>query len=243
MAVIFGSARHDEYGKLHGGKAGDQTGQEVATQTAYMHKKGWYALRPISDELANKLAAAMQLLCNNDNVGYDQYQRLGVVNNGIDSKVKTEADCSSSVRACLKYCGVDTPNFTTENEKALLLNTGLFSCVTIKAVSECYTGDILVTKTKGHTGIIVSGKARGANKQSANPYPVPQSSVRKGDKGDEVRWVQWELRESGYDLGKWGIDGDFGNTTYNKVVAFQNKYGLVPDGVVGKNTRDKMLAV
>ena len=41
MAVIFGSARHDERGQLTNGKAGDQTGQEVSTQNYYNHSKKW----------------------------------------------------------------------------------------------------------------------------------------------------------------------------------------------------------
>ena len=42
MAVIIGSARHDEHGNCYsGGKAGDQTGQEVSTQKFYNHSKGW----------------------------------------------------------------------------------------------------------------------------------------------------------------------------------------------------------
>lgn len=40
MAVIIGSARHDEHGNCYsGGKAGDQTGQEVSTQKFYNHSK------------------------------------------------------------------------------------------------------------------------------------------------------------------------------------------------------------
>ena len=35
MAVKVGSARIDENGKAHGGKAGDQTGKEVSTQNWY----------------------------------------------------------------------------------------------------------------------------------------------------------------------------------------------------------------
>ena len=35
MAVLIGSARIDENGRAHGGKAGDQNGKEVSTQNWY----------------------------------------------------------------------------------------------------------------------------------------------------------------------------------------------------------------
>jgi len=60
MAVIIGSARGDERGKAHGGKAGDQTGRELSTQNWYLHKKGWVVLRPKSPEAAKKVAKAMR---------------------------------------------------------------------------------------------------------------------------------------------------------------------------------------
>ena len=73
MAVIIGSARGDERGKAHGGKAGDQTGRELSTQNWYLHKKGWVVLRPNSPEAAKRVANAMRAACANRNIGYDQY--------------------------------------------------------------------------------------------------------------------------------------------------------------------------
>ena len=75
MGVIFGSARIDENGNIAGGAAGDQSGNEVSTQAYYMHSKGWYALRPKSADVAEKIATAMQQACDNPNIGYDQNQR------------------------------------------------------------------------------------------------------------------------------------------------------------------------
>ena len=45
MALIIGSARHDENGTYSGGRNGDQDGTEVSTQTYYVHKKGWQLVR------------------------------------------------------------------------------------------------------------------------------------------------------------------------------------------------------
>lgn len=61
-------------------------------------------------------------------------------------------------------------------------------------------------------------------------------TLRKGDKGDSVKHLQTLLLERGYDLGKWGADGDFGNATEKAVKQFQRDWGLTEDGVVGKKT-------
>lgn len=160
MAVIIGSARHDEHGNCYsGGKAGDQTGQEVSTQKFYNHSKGWYVLRAKDDRVAEKLAEAMQIACGNKNIGYDQSERYGVIKHGINTKVKTECDCSSLVRACIIYAsGKDVGDFNTANERNVLLKSGLFSDIGSYKIGELLrNGDVLVTRTKGHTAIVVSG--------------------------------------------------------------------------------------
>ena len=95
MAVIIGSARHDEHGNCYsGGKAGDQTGQEVSTQKLYNHSKGWYVLRAKDDRVAEKLAEAMKIACGNKNIGYDQSERYGIIKHGINTKVKTDTNAA-----------------------------------------------------------------------------------------------------------------------------------------------------
>lgn len=163
MATLkVGSARIDENGKLHSGKAGDQTKKEVSTQDYYVHSKGWYLLRPKSVEIANALAAAMKRACDNENIGYDQYNRLGIIKYGTYTKTKTECDCSSLVRQCvIEATGKDPGNFTTENEPSKLEATGYFEDrVEVTKDTVLHDGDILVTKKKGHTVIVVSGNPR-----------------------------------------------------------------------------------
>lgn len=170
MAVIIGSARHDEHGNCYsGGKAGDQTGQEVSTQKFYVHKKGWRVLRAKSPEIANKLAEAMIIACNNENIGYDQSERYGVIKHGINTKVKTECDCSSLVRACIIYAsGKDVGDFNTSNERPVILKSGLFDDMgSYHAGFILRNGDVLVTRIKGHTVIVVSG----AKKSKGKYYP------------------------------------------------------------------------
>lgn len=170
MAVIIGSARHDEHGNCYsGGKDGDQTGQEVSTQKFYNHSKGWNVLRAKDNKVAEKLAEAMQIACGNKNIGYDQSERYGVIKHGINTKVKTECDCSSLVRACIIYAsGKDVGDFNTSNERSVILKSGLFEDVgSYKQGDTLYNGDILVTRTKGHT-VIVTG---GAKKSKGKYYP------------------------------------------------------------------------
>ena len=170
MAVIIGSARHDEHGNCYsGGKSGDQTGQEVSTQKFYNHSKGWNVLRAKDNKVAEKLAEAMQIASDNKNIGYDQSERYGVIKHGINTKVKTECDCSSLVRACIIYAsGKDVGDFNTSNERSVILKSGLFDDMgTYKVGDTLYNGDILVTRTKGHTAIVVSG----AKKCKTKYYP------------------------------------------------------------------------
>lgn len=166
MGVIIGSARIDEHGKIKGGAAGDQTGGEVSTQAYYTSSKGWVGLRAVNTAIANKLATAMQQACDNPHIGYDQNQRTGVITQLAKYgslkaiAVNTEADCSSLVRACIiQATGKDPGNFNTATEKATLLRTGLFKEAKITKADDCRTGDILVTKVKGHTVIVTSAPA------------------------------------------------------------------------------------
>ena len=182
MAILIGSARIDENGKASGGKVGDNkqtsstndTTGEVSMQAMYTHSKGWYIIRPIDITVANNIANAMKIACNNKHLGYDQSNRLGVITYGVDTATDTECDCSSLVRACIKKAtGKDVGNFTTGNEKTILLKSGLFE----KAIAyvnqnstPVYNGDVLVTKSKGHTVIVVSGNPRNSV-QTNNYYP------------------------------------------------------------------------
>ncbi|MEE2040163.1 peptidoglycan-binding domain-containing protein [Nocardiopsis sp. CT-R113] len=59
-----------------------------------------------------------------------------------------------------------------------------------------------------------------------------------GDQGTEVRSLQLELLDLGYNLGAAGADGDFGDATHRAVVSFQTSRGVTPaDGVPGPETR------
>ena len=78
-----------------------------------------------------------------------------------------------------------------------------------------------------------------ATPAKTNPYPLPTGTVKKGDNGDSVKWLQWELAESGY-LRSGEIDGGFGKITLGALLAFQFEAGLTVDGSCGPKTRDAL---
>jgi hypothetical protein len=192
--ILIGSARSDENGKYSGGKAGDQKQKriigydmcgEVSIQNMYAHRKGWLIIRPKSKAHAGEIANKMIAACNNANIGYDQNQRLGIITAGIGTKKPTDCDCSSLVRACIKEAtGTDPGNFTTMDEAAKLKASGLFEeprTYVSQKKTPVYDGDVLVTKTKGHTAIVVKGNPRKdtPQKQKITPPTTPQKCYKK----------------------------------------------------------------
>lgn len=76
-------------------------------------------------------------------------------------------------------------------------------------------------------------------KPTGNPYPVPTKNIKKGSRGNDVRWLQCALTQRGYRL---VCDGIFGAKTDEAVRAFQADNDLIIDGIVGKLTRAKLEA-
>ena len=180
--VKIGSARIDENGKAKGGKAGDQTGKEVSTQDWYKHSKGWRVFRAKDPAKANMISQDMQWACDNKHIGYDQGQRMTLYNVskplGFNCKEVTtncETDCSALVRVCCAYAGITLPNFRTPSEPKALLDSGEF----IEMVGTKYTdssnylkrGDILVTKTQGHTVVVLN------DGKYIEPTPTPTEYI------------------------------------------------------------------
>lgn len=62
--------------------------------------------------------------------------------------------------------------------------------------------------------------------------------LSKGQVSSDVKDLQNNLISLGYLTGK--ADGAFGKNTENAVIAFQKKYGLTPDGLVGSATKAKI---
>lgn len=84
----------------------------------------------------------------------------------------------------------------------------------------------------------ISEEATTAAKSATNPYSTPTKNVKKGQTGNTVKWVQWELCEAGYKI---VIDGDFGKETLKAVKKFQEAKKLTVDGIVGEKTRKALI--
>lgn len=74
--------------------------------------------------------------------------------------------------------------------------------------------------------------------KGTNPYPVPTSTVRMGNSGNNVKWLQWELTEAGLDI---RIDGSFGNATYVALKKFQTSSMIQADGICGPQSRATLI--
>ena len=77
------------------------------------------------------------------------------------------------------------------------------------------------------------------------PTPKPEPDVgdrdlKNDDEGPDVKQLQENLIELGFDCGRWGADGEFGDATEMAVEAFQRAYGLPETGVYDAATRAKM---
>lgn len=239
MSVIV-HASINENNKIKGGISGDQTGKEVCTREWY--SKPWdYVLRPKNSDVAQKAIKAAISLANSNKVGYDQNQRNTLYNElkkhnfNVDQIGTCETDCSAFVTACYITAGVSSLNYTsnaptTSTMVKTFLDTGYFEPLTdakyLKTDVFLKPGDILV-KPGSHT-VMVS--------KVSNPYKEPTVMVKKGSKGDIVKWVQWHLIRKSY-LDWRELDGDFGNKTHNVVIALQKANAIEVDGIVGSQTK------
>lgn len=116
-------------------------------------------------------------------------------------------------------CSSGVQHFTTRNKKW-----------THWAVPACIEGTITTTTPDDDD-----------DEDVGFPDPSPRRlSIRRGDKGDDVKECQTMLKALGYDLGKCGIDGDYGSMTRLAVICFQRDHGLVADGICGPLTWDAL---
>ena len=257
----------DERGKYSGGSAGDQTGKEYCVRPWY--NRPWLCvLRHPDAKVGQKLATKAKNAANNDNIGYDQGQRLTFYNalkavnwKPKDIKTKCEADCSSSTAALVIAVGHAlnltklqkvNPSCTTSDLRAALRAAGFEVLTDSKYLtSDDYLlpGDILL-KDGSHVAINLTtgSKATVTTSSSASKKEIPTlasatPNLKKGSTGTQVGYLQKDLDYIGC-KGKDGkiltVDKNFGTNTDCAVRAFQKKYGLIVDGIYGNKSRVKM---
>jgi len=81
----------------------------------------------------------------------------------------------------------------------------------------------------------------GAGEANTDKVSVLLPVLRRGDKGEEVEALQALLKGLGYNIGIWGVDGEFGSGTEKGVKQFQKACGLEVDGIVGRDTWPTLL--
>lgn len=76
--------------------------------------------------------------------------------------------------------------------------------------------------------------AGGADTKPVTPaLKLGDRILENGMTGPDVKQMQEGLIRLGYDLGKWGADGEFGDATELAVRRFQTQEDLAPDGEFG----------
>lgn len=112
-----------------------------------------------------------------------------------------------------------------------------YGCVKTKLVSRTFTH--WLTFSWMSYGDTVKTTVKPSSK-ATNPYSKPKGTVKRNDTGNSVKWVQYELKESGYSV---DIDGEYGLKTFNAVKKFQQSCKITADGVAGPKTIAKLAAV
>lgn len=247
MIVKIAHASIDESNKAQGGQAGDQTGREVCVRSWY--NKPWGCVIRFTDStMANAVARCMEMAAANDKIGYDQNQRNTLLKlarkyNYDVSRVteKCETDCSALVSVACMYAGIPESTLTlhgncatTRTLRQILKATGEVEIFTTplytSRTEKLKRGDILL-KEGSHVAVVVNCE-NGVTGVS-NPYTLTASLLKKDSKGENVKWLQYELNKTGAQL---AVDGEFGDKTLQAVKNYQKSKGLVVDGVVGVKT-------
>lgn len=182
--MSIANSGHDENGRYHGGKAGDQTGTEWEIRSWY--NRPWDFVARFDSEIGQDIAKLAKNAANNEKIGYDQDQRTTFWQqlqktkdyDPANIKIACEADCSAGVAAIVKAVGYrkglqklkDVPvSMWTGNERSVMKNAGAIILTDKKFLtSDAYLlpGDILCNESH-HTAInITTGSKVGANQDA-----------------------------------------------------------------------------
>lgn len=71
-------------------------------------------------------------------------------------------------------------------------------------------------------------------------YALEFRTLMRGMVGEDVRAMQRLLKAAGFDIGRYGADGEFGFDTQNAVKAYQRSKGIDADGEAGPETMSRL---
>jgi flagellum-specific peptidoglycan hydrolase FlgJ len=125
-----------------------------------------------------------------------------------------------------------------------LLNTGLYSRVKADAdyitqMKQIKAVGYMTSSTEVNTvlSIIQKYNLTKYDFNSGTPtYPVPTRTLKRGMKGEDVKWLQTELSKRNYSVGE--IDGVYGPKTQGAVVDFQTT--IYVDGIASKEIIERL---
>lgn len=173
---MISNCGHDEHGGYHGGTAGDQTRTEYQVRSWF--NRPWnYVLRPATAAIGSKLADIARAAAENNNIGYDQDQRLTYYNalkaanwNPANITTRCETDCSASTVANIIATGHQlgitslqnlSPSLYSGNIRSALVYAGFKQLTASKYLTSSQyllPGDVLLYENH-HVAInLTSGK-------------------------------------------------------------------------------------
>ena len=124
-------------------------------------------------------------------------------------------------------CDGDYGNVTVTAVKAFQKKNGL--------TQDGVAGSSTLKKLNSTSAIAANGKTQA---QSEKEETKVDDTLKKGDKGSEVKKLQQRLKELGYY--NYSIDSSYGDRTVEAVKAFQKKNSLSVDGICGTATLRKL---
>jgi len=246
----------DERGRISGGAAGDQSGNEWVMRAWY--NRPWdCVLRYPDPKVGIRIAELGCAAAENNHVGYDQGERYTYWSclskagyNPAKITTNCEADCSAGVIANVRAVGYlmsisklkDINATYTGNMKQAFMNAG-FQVLTgsqyLGSPDYLLPGDILLNEVHHTaTNVTLGIKARTGVIPNMTPsHQDAENALQYGASGDAVKTMQTMLIMCGYDCGSWGADGQFGSATLTALRQFQTEQKLTIDGVYGPTTK------
>ena len=105
---------------------------------------------------------------------------------------------------------------------------------TLQNTIKKYNLDLWDMEVVNNMGFTSSSSSLEQAEVNGNPYKEPTKTIRLNSRGNDVRWLQYELNKRGYHL---VVDGVAGLKTIGALTDFQVKSELSADGICGPLTR------
>ena len=99
-------------------------------------------------------------------------------------------------------------------------------------------GSATIALLEKQTGIDIDGNSSSSSSTATGLFKGDYSKLQYTSSGSRVRVLQQALKDLGFNISK--VDGVFGQSTFEAVMAFQKATGLTVDGKAGKNTLVKL---